>query len=166
MKNISLLFGTLSLLISASSFADCQQANLRSADGSQISIHYSSFGRTDGDTAWINPSLHVTLSGDRCANAKSVEMTLVRVPTANCGGPRNGYSETVTLSHEPGSCNYSLLSGPQVQVANHCGKPAQQAAVKVSYWDNSEWLVDPASGQHNFNYSVSTNYSQTTEVCN
>ena len=163
MKASSFLFGVYGLLMSVSAFATCKQVNLQSADGSQISIHYSSFGRTDGDTAWINPALHVTLSDDRCAAAKSVEMTLVGVPTANCG---SASSKTVTLNLEPGTCNYSLLNSPSIQIANHCSYPGQQVAVKINYSNNSEWLIDPVSGLHNFNYSVSTYYSPTVEVCN
>jgi hypothetical protein len=154
-----LVLNMVSLVASAAAFADCRQSNLQSADGSQISIHYAADNASDGETTWVDPVIHVTLSGDKCS-AQQVIVQLV--------GAQFGFSSAKpqTLSRDSqNSCEYSGAPG-NVEVGNHGGALAQSIAVELVYSGGSEWLVDPVSGKHNFNYAFQLEgYSPSPEVC-
>jgi hypothetical protein len=145
-------------LSSVSAFAECRQANLKSADGSEINISYSSNNGTDGDTAWLNPTVHVILSAEKCV-AKQVVVQLVETQFGF------SYATPQTLNYEGQNCAYSTTINDYLY-GNHGGIPTQQIAVQVIYTNGSEWLVDPANKSHNFNYAFRVDgYSPSVEAC-
>jgi hypothetical protein len=160
MKKTFVVLNLLSLIASASALADCRQANLQSADGSQIAIDYASDNASDGNTTWVSPGIHVVLTGDKCS-AQQVVVQLVR--------SQFGYSaaqpQTLTKDSQ-NPCEFSAAID-HLEVGNHGGALAQSIAVQVIYPNGgSEWLVDPISGAHNFKYAFQIDgYSPNPEVC-
>ena len=140
--------------------ADCRQANLQSADGSQISIDYASDNASDGNTTWVSPGIHVVLSGDRCS-AEQVVVQLVRSQF----GFSAAQPQTLTKDSQ-NPCEFSAAID-HLEVGNHGGALAQSIAVQVIYPNGgSEWLVDPISEGHNFNYAFQIDgYSPNPESC-
>jgi hypothetical protein len=154
----SILIFTVLSLTSIAVFAECRQANLKSTDGSEINISYSSNNETNGSTAWLNPTVHVVLSAEKCA-AKQVVVQLV--------SSQFGYSYAVpqTLNYDGQGCSYSATMNNYLY-ANHGGVPTQQIAVQIIYANGSEWLVNPAGNVHNFNYAFRVDgYSPLSEIC-
>jgi hypothetical protein len=140
MHKFFILLNVVSLTVSVSAFAQCKQANLQSTDGTQISIHYSSIDGTDGESAWVNPTIHVTLPNNGC-NAKGVTVELINYYPymAQFDTPT---SQALTLNQDPNDeCNYSGTPG-NVGFANDGGEIGQQIAVRVDSFDgSSNWLV-------------------------
>jgi hypothetical protein len=160
MRKTLLVLNMVSLIASAAAFADCRQSNLQSADGSQISIDYAADNASDGDTTWVDPVIHVVLSGNKCS-AQQVVVQLVRSQFGFSG------SQPQTLTKDSQNpCEFSGAPG-NVEIGNHGGTLGQSIAVQVTYPNGgSEWLVDPVSGKHNFNYAFQIEgYSPNPEVC-
>lgn len=160
MKKSLVFVSLLSFIAANGAFASCKQANLQSADGTQISIDYPSNNQTDGDTAWVNPVIHVRLSNGKC-NATAIGIVLVQ--------SQFGFSGSTPIGLVNSSEDQCLFSGNagSVTIANHGGALGQQIALEVFYPNGgTEWLVDPVSRKHNFTYSFQTEgYSPNVESC-
>jgi hypothetical protein len=154
------MLNLISLVASMSAFADCRQAHLVSSDGTQIYIDYSQYNQTNGDSAWLNPRIHVVLPNDKCV-AQEVVVQLVR--------SQFGFSSSQpqTLSRDgENACEFSATVN-NVEIANHGGSLGQAFAAQVIFSDgSSEWLVDPVTKSNNFNYAYqTTGYSPDAENC-
>jgi len=161
MKKTFVLVNLLSLVVSMSAFADCRQAHLESSDGTQIYIDYSQYNQTNGNSAWLNPTIHVVLPDSKCS-AQEVVAQLIR--------SQFGFSSSQpqTLSKDgQNPCEFSATLN-NVEIGNHGGVLAQAFAAQVIFSDGgSEWLVDPVTNSHNFNYAyeTTTGYSPNAENC-
>ena len=149
--NQFLTFLTIAVASISTAQANCIQANLQSADGLQISLHYSTCNISYGDTASVLPTLHVILPADQCP-AQFVYATFITV--------QYGYSNSQTIQLAPmagHSCEY-VSPNPITINQGHESIATQQIAISVENGDQWAWEVDPISQTHNFTYSYHSSY--------
>jgi hypothetical protein len=168
-KLIGILF--TALFTTGVAHASCNQANLDTHQGQpddvKISLHYSSCNNSEGDSATINPTIHVTLPGSMCP-AQFVYATLI--------SSQYGYSSSQSVQLSPNKnniCEFDSTSTVTVS-QGYEGIADQQIAVSVESGNKWQWLVNPLGSStqpNNFTYSFDANYCgggqpNGGEVCN
>ncbi|MGZ3742305.1 MAG: hypothetical protein ACXVB1_09745 [Pseudobdellovibrionaceae bacterium] len=157
----SLLFLVIGLMTAVSAFAD-GPITLKAQSGEEIKIWYGFSSYVDGNTAGkYVTGVHIAVAGGLPGRT--------RVVLINSCQPSNQWtSHPYTITYD---CNYGqdgtwlnsencAINGPLkskdgssivVWWANHGGETNCYQQVAISKVQN-EWLVDPVSGEHNFNF--------------
>jgi hypothetical protein len=146
--------GVLVVLVmsATSAFADVRHASLRAQDGTEIAIN------------WSTASSYESTQGIESVAATSVEIVLTSTPSGsravlinNCRNiDGSAFSQTYQCDlqgiHDQSICIVQNIPlSKNTESMGDTTRCDQQLAVVMK---DGSWLVDPISGNHNFNFSL------------